>query len=74
MHDIPENQIQGARPVALDLAALVLRAAAVGLSVALVLAGATLLVSTQTEVHAGAVGSGSHASPKLYSPRHGELT
>ena len=52
MQDTSANPVQRARLVAFDLAALVLRAAAVGLSVALVLAGATLLFSSQTEAAA----------------------
>lgn len=54
MHDIPGTPLQRARLVAFDLVALVLRAAAVGLSVALVLAGATLLFSSQAEAVADA--------------------
>jgi len=52
MNNIPGTQVQRARLIALDLAALVLRAAAVGLCVALVLAGATLLFSSQSEAAA----------------------
>jgi hypothetical protein len=48
MHDAPGPGIR-LRLIALDFAALVVRAAAVGLGVALVLAGATLLFSSPAE-------------------------
>lgn len=54
MQDTSATRARRARFVAFDLATLVLRAAAVGLSVALVLAGATLLFSSQTEAAADA--------------------
>lgn len=48
MHDAPGSAVR-VRLIALDLAALVMRAAAIGLCVALMLAGATLLFSSQAE-------------------------
>jgi hypothetical protein len=48
MHDAPGPGIR-LRLIALDFVALVVRAAAVGLGVALVLAGATLLFSSPAE-------------------------
>ena len=74
MHDIPGTHAQRARLVIFDLAALVLRAAAVGLSVALVLAGATLLFSSQAEAAANAAGAGSSDTPRLVGSRRGEST
>lgn len=71
MHDIPGSGTHRAWPVALDLAALVLRAAAVGLSVALVLAGATLLFSSQAEAAAGASGAKGADTAKIIASRHG---
>jgi len=69
MHDIPGSSTHRARLVAFDLAALVLRAAAVGLSVALVLAGATLLFSSQTEAAAGAAAAGGGDAPKIVNSK-----
>lgn len=72
MHDIPGSSTHRARLVAFDLVALVLRAAAVGLSVALVLAGATLLFSSQTEAAAGAAAAGGDGAPKIVTSKQGD--
>jgi len=72
MHDNAGSTTHRARLVAFDLAALVLRAAAVGLSVALVLAGATLLFSSQAEAGAGAAGTGNGSAAKIVSPARGD--
>jgi hypothetical protein len=72
MHDIPGPSTHRARLVAFDLAALVLRAAAVGLSVALVLAGATLLFSSHAEADAGAAGAGNGDAATIVSPARGD--
>jgi hypothetical protein len=72
MNNIPGTQVQRARLIALDLAALVLRAAAVGLCVALVLAGATLLFSSQSEAAAETPQAAGTDTPGLATPRRGE--
>ena len=72
MHNNQGSNTYRARLVVFDLAALVLRAAAVGLSAALVLAGATLLFSSQTEVAAGAAAAGGGDTPKIVTSKHGD--
>lgn len=72
MHNIRATQVERARTVAFDLASLVLRAAAVGLSVALMLAGATLLFSSQTEAAADVPRPDSSAASQIAAPGVGE--